>query len=79
MCAEIRERMPLGYAALGVMDDHLRHQDFLVGNAYSIADIALFAYTHVAGEGGFELERFPHVQAWIERVESQSGYISINE
>jgi glutathione S-transferase len=48
-----------------------------VGERYTIADIALFAYTHVADEGGFDLTQFPAIQAWIERVKSQSGYISI--
>jgi glutathione S-transferase len=51
----------------------------LVTERYTIADIALFAYTHVADEGGFDLTRFPAIQAWIERVKSQSGYISITQ
>lgn len=75
--AEIQRRMPLGYAALAVMEDHLRHCDYFVNNTYSIADIALYAYTHVADEGGFELERFPHLQAWLARVQQQPGYLSI--
>lgn len=75
--AEIQRRMPLGYAALAVMEDHLRHCDYFVNNTCSIADIALYAYTHVADEGGFELERFPHLQAWLARVQQQPGYLSI--
>lgn len=77
--AEIQRRMPLGYAALAVMEDHLRHCDYFVNNTYSIADIALYAYTHVADEGGFELERFPHLQAWLARVQQQPGYLSITD
>lgn len=75
--AEIARRMPQGYAALAVMDEHLSRQDYFVQNTYSIADIALYAYTHVAEEGGFDLNRFPHVQAWIERIQRQPDYISI--
>ena len=76
--AEISRRMPQGYAALAVMDEHLSRQDFFVRNIYTIADIALYAYTHVAEEGGFDLTRFPHVQAWIERIQRQPDYISID-
>lgn len=76
---EIRRRMPLGYAALGVMEDQLRTHDFLAGDTYSIADIALYAYTHVAEEGGFELARFPSLQNWIARVQQQPGYLAITE
>ena len=75
--AEIQKRMPLGYAALEVMDKHLNERNFFVENRYSIADIALFAYTHVAEEGGFELNRFPNVQSWIQRVQQQPRFISI--
>lgn len=75
---EIRRRMPLGYAALEVMEQHLRTRPFFVNDTYGIADIALYAYTHVAGEGGFELERFPALQAWFARVEQQPGYVSMN-
>jgi glutathione S-transferase len=63
-----------GSAALKVMEDHLAKNDFFVGN-YSIADIALFAYTHVAHEGGFPLDDFSKIRAWIERVKAQSGFI----
>ena len=63
-----------GWAALKVMEDHLAKKDFFVDD-YSIADIALFAYTHVAHEGGFPLSVFPKIRAWIERVEAQPGFI----
>jgi hypothetical protein len=67
----------LGYDALGVMEGHLADQDFFVANRYSIADIALYAYTHVADEGGFDLDGFPAVRAWLERVRSQPRHIPI--
>ncbi len=76
---EIPARMERGYQALGVMEGHLAEQDFFVGGRYSIADIALYAYTHVAEEGRFELARFPRVQAWLERVAAQPGHIPITE
>jgi glutathione S-transferase len=66
-----------GVAALEVMEQHLRARRFFVGELYSIADIALYAYTHVAGEGGFDLAPFPAVRAWIERVAAQPGHIAI--
>jgi len=64
-----------GYAALAVMEKHLAAQDFFAAGGYSIADIALFAYTHVADQGGFELERFPAVTAWLERVRAQPRHV----
>jgi glutathione S-transferase len=76
---EIRRRMPLGYAALDVMERHLSQNLYFVDNRYSIADITLFAYTHVAEEGGFQLSRYPHLQAWIRRVQQQPGHISIED
>lgn len=73
-----QKRQP-GYAALTVMEQHLIHHNFLVANRYTIADIGLFAYTHVAHEGGFDLARFPAIQAWLERVKAQPRHISILE
>ena len=64
-----------GYRALGVMEKRLAANDWLAGPAYSIADIALYAYTHVAGEGGFDLSTYPGVGAWLQRVENQAGYV----
>jgi len=66
-----------GNAALAVMDGHLGTHDWFAGNACSIADIALYAYTHVAAEGGFELGDFPAVSAWISRVKAEPGHIPI--
>jgi glutathione S-transferase len=65
-----------GWAALKIMEDHLVKTDFFVGD-YSIADIALFAYTHVSHEGGFPLDDFPRIQAWIERMKAQPGFVSM--
>lgn len=76
---QLEQKREPGYAALGVMEKHLRDRNFFVGNYYSIADIALFAYTHVADEGGFDLSGFPHILAWIERIKTQPKYISIKK
>lgn len=67
-----------GNAALGVMETHLAAHDWFAGGRYSLADIALYAYTHCAGEGGFDLSRYPAVEAWIKRVESVPGYMALN-
>lgn len=66
-----------GVAALKLMDEHLADRDWFVGDAPSLADICLYAYTHVAEEGGFALSPFPAVRAWIARVEGLDGYIPI--
>jgi len=68
-----------GEAALAVMDGHLRTRRFFVGEAYSVADIALYAYTHVADEGGFDLGPYPAVRAWLERVRQQPGHVPITQ
>jgi glutathione S-transferase len=73
----LEQKQPLGYAALGVMEKQLKDHSFFVGDRYTIADICLFAYTHVADEGGFDLTRFPAVCTWINRVKEQHNYISI--
>jgi glutathione S-transferase len=66
-----------GWAALKIMEDHLGKNDFFVGD-YTIADIALFAYTHVSHEGGFSLDEFPKIRGWIERVKAQPRFIPMN-
>lgn len=68
-----------GVAALTLMDEHLAARDWFVGDAPSLADICLYAYTHVAEEGGFALAPFPAVRAWIARVEGLPGYVPITE
>lgn len=66
-----------GAAALKLMDAALDGREFLVGGGPTIADISLYAYTHVAGDGGFDLAACPHVTAWLERIAALSGYIPI--
>ncbi len=66
-----------GWAALKIMENHLAKNDFFVGE-YSIADIALFAYTHVADEGGFPLDDFPKISGWIERVTEQRKFLPMS-
>jgi glutathione S-transferase len=68
-----------GEAALRVMEDHLARRSFFVGERYTIADIALYAYTHVAGEGGFDLGPYSQIRSWINRVAGQPGYIPITQ
>jgi glutathione S-transferase len=64
-----------GDQALAVMEQRLARSRYFVGDAYSIADIALYAYTHAAGDGGFDLQRFPAVRAWLTRVQEQPGFL----
>ena len=69
----LRER---GHQALDVMEKHLARQDFFVESGYSVADIALYAYTHEAPLGGIELSNYPHVRAWLARVEAQPRFVA---
>jgi glutathione S-transferase len=66
-----------GLAALEAMERHLIGREFFVGDRASVADIALYAYTHVADEGGFEIARFEAISAWLERVRALPGYVAI--
>jgi glutathione S-transferase len=68
-----------GDRALDVMEGHLRAHRWFAGNAYSIADIALYAYTHVAGEGGFDLQRRPAIRDWLGRVVAQPKHVKITD
>ena len=70
---------PRGYDALRVMEGHLKSRDWFVAERYSIADVALYAYTHVADEGGFDLADYPATRAWLERVRSQPRHIPITQ
>ena len=67
-----------GYVALDAMERGLEGHDFMVGDRYSIADISLYAYTHVAHEGDFDLSGYPAIGAWLERVASQPGHVAID-
>lgn len=71
----LKEKQQKGYDALAVMEQHLTEHPFFVDNTYSIADIALYAYTHVADQGGFSLEAYPAIRAWLERVAGQPGHV----
>jgi glutathione S-transferase len=75
---DLPERMNKGYAALGVMEQHLARHQYFVGGRYGLADIALYAYTHVAPEGNFDLDHYPHVCAWLGRVAAQPGHVSMD-
>ena len=68
-----------GNAALGVMETHLKTHDWFAANRYSIADIALYGYTHVAADGGFNLSDYPALTRWLKRVTEQPGHITIEE
>ncbi len=75
--AELPERLAKGRAALAVMERHLTTRQFFVAEQYTIADIALYAYTHVAGEGGHSLDPYPKVGQWLRRVAAQPGYVEL--
>ena len=71
--------MDKGRSALRMMDDHLGRHDWLVGDAPTLADVSLYAYTHVAEEGGFDLADTPAVEAWLERFRELPGHITITD
>jgi glutathione S-transferase len=77
--AEVEAKRQSGERALGALERHLDGRQFLVDDAYSIADIALYAYTHVAPEGGFSLQPYPAVEAWLARVADQPGHVAIGD
>ncbi|HEY7691734.1 MAG TPA: glutathione S-transferase family protein [Gaiellaceae bacterium] len=76
--AELESKWRAGNRALAALDGHLDGREWLVGDTPTIADISLYAYTHLAAEGGFDLALYPHVQAWIERVASSPGYVPLD-
>jgi glutathione S-transferase len=77
--AALAEKHAPGLAALGVMERHLTERRWFVGDGYTIADIALYAYTHVADEGGFDLAPFPAIRAWLDRVRAVPGHVPITQ
>lgn len=74
---QLEQKQERGYAALEVMEQHLEHHNYFVGETYTIADISLYAYTHVAEEGGFNLQKFPRIWAWFERIQAHPRHILI--
>jgi glutathione S-transferase len=77
--AQVPEKRERGEQALAVMDAHLDRRRFFVDERYSIADIALYAYTHVAEEGGFDLSRYAAVRAWLGRIAAEPRHVRITE
>ena len=75
----LAEKQDKGRAALAVMEDHLAPRTYFVGERPTIADLALYAYTHVADEGGYDLEPYPAVRAWLARVTAEPGHIPITQ
>jgi glutathione S-transferase len=74
----LEERRKQGYKALDAMERHLATRGWFVGDSMTLADIALYAYTHVADEGGFDLSPYPAVRAWVERVAAEPGHVAID-
>jgi len=66
-----------GYQALGVMEQHLAREPYFAAGRYTVADIALYAYTHCAADGGFDLGRLPAVQRWLDRVRGEPGHVPL--
>jgi glutathione S-transferase len=71
----VSQKRAQGHAALGVMEGHLARREYFVEGRYTIADIALYAYTHVADQGGFDLAGYPAVRAWLARVQARPGHL----
>ena len=76
---ELEAKWRAGNRALAALDSHLEGRDWLVGEGFTIADISLYAYTHVAQDGEFELGQYPKVQAWLDRVAAVPGYVPLEE
>ena len=74
----LEDWMENGYRALGVMEQHLADHRFFVGEHYTVADIALYAYTHLAHECDFDLSRFPATRRWLDRVADEPGHVSMD-
>jgi glutathione S-transferase len=74
----LEERTAAGYRALDAMERHLDGREVFVGDRLSLADIALYAYTHVAHEGGFQLDSYPSIGAWLDRVAAEPGHVPID-
>ena len=77
--ADIPRWLDAGHQGLAVLDAHLARRDFITDHGYSVADVAVYGYTHLAGEGGFDLARHPAVLRWMERVRATPGYAEISQ
>ena len=75
---QVLERQTKGEMVLNLMNEHLSVRPFFVGDDYTLADIALYAYTHVAHEGGYDLSNRPALKAWLDRVANQPGYVTMD-
>jgi glutathione S-transferase len=79
---EVADQIPKWHAAgnraLSAMEKHVDGRSYLVGDSMTLADIALYAYTHAADEGGFDLQQYPAIRAWLERVASEPGHVPID-
>jgi glutathione S-transferase len=75
--AELPRLAERGRHALGVMEQHLAKEPFFAANRYTVADISLYAYTHCARDGGFDLQPYPRLRAWLERVRAQPGHVPL--
>lgn len=76
---QLKQKQKLGNAALQVMEQHLSDRHYFVAEKYTIADICLYGYTHVAEEGGFDLCQYPAIQAWLQRVSDRPQHILITD
>ena len=74
----IEDWMERGYRALQVMDDHLKSHDYFAAGHVTVADIALYAYTHLAHQCDFDLESFPAIRAWLRRIEREPDYVPMD-
>jgi glutathione S-transferase len=77
--AEYESKQAGGNQALAVMEEQLQKSHFLIGDQCTIADISLYAYTHVADEGGFDLDRYPAISQWLNRIQSLDGYVGMDD
>ena len=77
--AEYESKQAGGNQALAVMEEQLQKSHFLIGDQCTIADISLYAYTHVADEGGFDLDRYPAISRWLNRIQSLDGYVGMDD
>jgi len=77
--ADLEAKRDGGYAAFAVMEQHLANGEYFVGATPTIADLSLYAYTHVAHEGGFSLEKFPRIRAWLDRIAAAPGHVTMDQ